>query len=142
MDVASADELDAHELPSNLHALEAEQLAAVAAALGLPGETVDGKAALIRTIESAALRGRTVEAGLAGATSGALEDSETGAGVKRQRKGEKSAALQKRQQRLLVGALPRALPSRLAVGSGDSSDSEVVLVSSTAAAAALRKKAP
>jgi hypothetical protein len=63
-DAADITQLDDHELPSNLHALEANQLAAVCAALGLPGVTADGKAALIATIERSRFRGRLADAGL------------------------------------------------------------------------------
>ena len=42
----------------------AEDLAADAAAVGLPGEVADGKAALIRRLERARFQGREADAGL------------------------------------------------------------------------------
>jgi hypothetical protein len=64
VDTAAMSQLDAHELPSNLHALSAESLACVCAAFGLAGEESEGKGALIRRLEREMHRGREQEVGL------------------------------------------------------------------------------
>ena len=80
-DVAGIADLDTHELPSNLHALEADQLACVCAACGLPGDAEDGKAALIRVLERARFKGQEEAAGLL-PPRGMLEDGGRGRGAK------------------------------------------------------------
>ena len=81
MDMAGIADLDTHELPSNLHSLDAEQLACVCAACGVPGDESDGKAALIRILEGARFAGREEEAGLLTGSRKFLEDG--GGGKKR-----------------------------------------------------------
>lgn len=144
-DVASACQLDAHELPENLHALEAEQLAAVAAALGLPGETSDGKAALIASIESAVFRGRHVEAGLASPAGPGRHLGDAVAGKQRRRQDapqalvDDASAAPRRPAAGRVGSGPKKAPPKGApsddsdIDFDDGSDSdEVILVHSTA----------
>ena len=64
VDVAGIADVDSHELPSNLHSLDAAQLACVAAAFGIAGSASDGKAVLIRRLEGARFAGREADAGI------------------------------------------------------------------------------
>jgi hypothetical protein len=103
-DAADVTQLDDHELPSNLHALESDQLAAVCAALGLPGTASETKATLIRTIEHGRFKGRLADAGFDAAPQ-ALEDRGDGAATGK--RGRRPAA-----QRLLTAtAAAKAKPS-------------------------------
>jgi hypothetical protein len=77
VDLTNIEDVDAYELPSNLHSLEADQLAAVCASFGLPGETADGKKSLIERLERQRFRGRELDAGLI-PLSARLEDDSNG----------------------------------------------------------------
>ena len=56
--------MDAHELPSNIERLDAEQLACLCAAYGIAGDERDGKAKLVRTLERERFKGSFEAAGM------------------------------------------------------------------------------
>jgi hypothetical protein len=64
VDAADIADLDAHEMPSNLHSLDVEQLACVCAAFGIAGDVKSGKETLIKILERARYRDRLEDVGL------------------------------------------------------------------------------
>jgi hypothetical protein len=74
VDAADIADLDAHEMPSNLHSLDTEQLAAVCAAFGLSGDAKSGKETLIKILERARFKDRLEDVGLSAVAM--LEDEE------------------------------------------------------------------
>jgi hypothetical protein len=78
VDAADIADLDAHEMPSNLHSLDTEQLAAVCAAFGLAGDAKSGKETLIKILERARFKDRLEDVGLSAMAMLEDEDEEEG----------------------------------------------------------------
>jgi hypothetical protein len=64
VDAADISAVEAHELPANLHRMDAEALACVCASFGMEGHAGEGKGALIKRLERRQWAGRLEDVGM------------------------------------------------------------------------------
>ena len=85
VDAADISAVEAHELPANLHRMDAEALACVCASFGLEGDAAEGKGALIKRLERRQFAGRLEDVGMPMLADAADSGDEGAGGRKRKR---------------------------------------------------------